>query len=211
MLIFSESSIRNNLFIIASVFGSLLVSTNSYAAFYKTAIQCDNGEAKLEVDLAERRNFKLTLSNPRVSNYLAEKVMGYYPQVSELFANGSYTGSYRDGNMIINGQSPEGLFRSSDFSYFRYGQHIDSYGVVDCQPYSGGCGDGGRRLTFYVKRGESDSLVIEAWRPRHYSRYCIRRDNYSGQCLEYNPTQGWEKKFIADWTFRGCQQIDLPN
>ena len=211
MLIFSGSFLRGILFIIAGATGALLASTNSQAAFYKTAIQCDSGEAKLEVDLAERRNVKLTLSNPRVSNYLAEKVQAYYPQVSEFFANGSYTGSYRDGNMIVKGQAPDGIFRSSDFSYLRYGQHIDSYGVVDCQPYSGGCGDVGRRLTFYVKRGENDSLVIEAWRPRHYSRICNRRDNYSGQCLEYSPTQGWEKKFIADWTFRGCQQIDLPN
>lgn len=70
----------------------LLFSKVSLAAWWVPVLQCDNGAARIEVDLGERRNVQLVVEDENIRRYLTGRV--------------------------LYGRLNNGLFKSSDFQGF---------------------------------------------------------------------------------------------
>jgi hypothetical protein len=70
----------------------------AHAEWWQTALVCDGGAARVEVDLGERRNVQLIITNQDVLKYLASTGLGA---------------------SVIRGHVDNGIFSSSQFQGFR--------------------------------------------------------------------------------------------
>ncbi len=87
----------NSILLVSFVF---LQMTSAQAAWWVPVLKCDNGAARVEVDLGERRNLQLVIEDERVRKHLVS-----------LTVNPSYV-------RVISGETHNGIFRSSDFRGF---------------------------------------------------------------------------------------------
>ena len=192
-----------------------LFSFQAHAAYYQDVLVCDGGAATVRVDIAERRNFQLIIPDRGIKRHFIQTITqprkDYSGSIAALFPR-DITGQPRfEVEMIVNGNSRDGLFRSSDFMGFQGGENVHNAGVKDCAPHSGnGCPGsyGSNSPTFLIKR-EGNALRVEAWRPRNFGRYCQERDGYSLQCTRWSGTRGWEALELGNWYFRSCEQREI--
>jgi hypothetical protein len=78
----------------------MIFQTEANAAWWASALQCDNGAARVEVDLGERRDVQLVVEDPQIRRHL-----------ERLTVNPNYS-------RVIVGRTNNGIFRSSDFRGF---------------------------------------------------------------------------------------------
>lgn len=81
-----------------------LMNSQAHAAWWQTALVCDGGAARVEVDLSERRNIQLVITDARIRDYLNR---------SGIVDFGGY--GNRD---YVAGTVTEGIYSSGQFRGF---------------------------------------------------------------------------------------------
>jgi hypothetical protein len=98
--------------LILSVMAISLTSNSAHAEWWQTVLTCDNGAARVEVDLGERRNVRLVITNADIRKYLSST------RINDLYSSEE-----------IRGRVNNGIFHSSQFRGFtREGVSATCYG-----------------------------------------------------------------------------------
>ena len=151
------------------------------AAWWVPILACDHGAARIEVDLGERRKVRIVITNKDVREYLYKSGVTFF---SPHFRNGEAIGT----------ELKEGIFNSSDFRGF------NRKGV------SPTCHSGFAPSIKVYREGNGLKLVAIQ---EYGSPCCYETNSSTGHCYEWGPEI--PKLELANWYFRSCEEISLPN
>ena len=104
-------------------FLTLLTAAFSKAAQWQTMATCNQGQALLQVDAKERRNFQFVIKDANIITYFNGS--GAFRNYGSNFGNGR--------EFIVGGYVNQGIFNASDFQaavgYYNYADHYQ----MNCQ------------------------------------------------------------------------------
>jgi hypothetical protein len=152
---------------------------SAQAAWWVPVLTCDNGKARVEVDLGERRNVQIVITDPNIRDHFTKS------GVRDFYGFG--------GGDSVGGRVNEGIFYSSQFRGF-----VRQGASPTCHS--------GFAATFKVDRVGNGLTVVA--NQEAAEGCCWESDSY-GTCYKKGADIPFRE--MANWYFRSCQEVAIPN